>query len=204
VTRAVAAVVVLGLALGGCGIPRDGHARSVGDDAIPLGLSETTTTTSTTTTTIADVSTTAPRPTTTVATEPVRVYYVDGDSVNFVVLQVASPVTDQTVLDDLTHRVGLRSGMRTSIPEGLVHSINVREGAAVIDVVGATLEQVAGGEQRNMFAQLALTVTARPGIGTVRFTSNGAPVSAVIEDGNLKEVVSKDDYPSWAAKTGVQ
>jgi hypothetical protein len=38
----------------------------------------------------------------------------------------------------------------------------------------------------------------------VRFTSNGAPVSAVIEDGSIKELVSKDDYPTWAAGTGVQ
>jgi len=192
------------MALSGCGIPRDDHARSVGPE-VPLGLSETTTTTtSTTTTTIANVPTTAPRPTTTVATEAVRIYYVDGDSVNFVAPEVPSPVSEQNVLDDLAHRVGMRSGTRTSIPETLLHSINVRGGAATVDLVGATLEQVVGAEQRTMFAQVVLTLTARPGIGTVRFTSNGAPVSAVIEDGSLKEVVSKDDYPSWAANTGVQ
>jgi spore germination protein GerM len=205
--RVVAVVVGTVILLGGCGIPRDDRARAVGPDAVPLGLSDPTTTTSTTTSTIASVPTTPPRPTTTVATEMVRLYYVDGENVNFVVLEMVSPARDQTVFNDLAHRVGLRSGLRTSIPESpeaLLRSIDVREGGATVDLVRATLEQVAGAEQRTMFAQVVLTLTARPGIGTVRFTSNGAPVSAVTQDGSLKDVVSKDDYPGWAANTGVQ
>jgi spore germination protein GerM len=202
--RRALAVIGVAVVLGGCGIPHDDRARAIGPDAIPLGLSDTTTTTSTTTTTIPSVPTTTPRSTTTILTEAVRMYYVDGDSVNFVTLTLPSPVTDLTVLDDLAHRTGLRSGLRTSIPEALLKTIDVKEGGAVIDLVGATLEQLAGGEQRTMFAQVVLTFTARPGIGTVRFTSNGAPVSAVIEDGSIKDVVSKDDYPTWAASTGLQ
>jgi spore germination protein GerM len=200
------AVMVVGVVvvLGGCGIPRDVRARPVGPDAVPLGLSDTTTTTSTTTTTIPSVPTTTPRSTTTMATEPVRLYYVDGDSVNFVTLTLPSPVTDQTVLDDLAHGVGRRAGLRTSIRDALLKTIDVKEGAAIIDLVSATLEQVTGAEQQTMFAQVVLTFTARPGIGTVRFTSNGAPVFAVVENGTLKEVVSKDDYPTWAKSTGVQ
>jgi spore germination protein GerM len=200
-TRIAATVLGLAVLLGGCGIPRDDRARVVG---APVPLSETTTTTSTTTTTIPSVSTTAPRPTTTIATEMVRLYYVDGESVNYVSLQLASPVTDLTVLNDLAHGVGRRGGLRTSIPDALLKSIDVREGAAIIDLVSATLDGVAGAVQRTMFAQVVLTFTARPGIGTVRFTTNGAPVSAVIEDGSIKEVVSKDDYPTWAKNTGVQ
>jgi spore germination protein GerM len=134
----------------------------------------------------------------------VRLYYVDGETVNYVSLEMASPVTDLTVLNDLAHGIGRRGGLRTSIPDALLKSIDVREGAAIIDLVSATLEGVAGAEQRTMFAQVVLTFTARPGIGTVRFTSNGAPVGAVIEDGSIKEVVSKDDYPTWAKNTGIQ
>jgi spore germination protein GerM len=202
-TRAAPLVVLVAL-LSACGIPRDTRARNVGPDAIPLGLSETTTTTTTTTTTIPSVPTTTPRSTTTILTEAVRLYYVDGDVVNFVTLIHRSPVADLTVLDDIAHRSGLRGGMRTSIPEALLRTIDVRGGVATIDLVRSTLEQVDGAEQRTMFGQVVLTFTARPGIGTVRFTSNGAPVSAVIQDGTTKEVVSKDDYPSWAKSTGVQ
>ena len=188
--RVAAIVIGLVVLLGGCGIPRDDRARAVGAP-VPLGLSETTTT-STTTTTVPAVSTTTPRPTTTVATEMVRLYYVDGENVNYVSLGLASPVTDLTVLNDLAHGVGRRGLLRTSIPEALLKSI-VRQGAAIIDLVGATLEGLAGAEQRTMFAQVVLTFTARPGIGTVRFTSNGAPVSAVVEDGNIKEVVVNEE-----------
>jgi spore germination protein GerM len=196
--RLTSALVVLVL-VGGCGIPSDDHARAV--DSIPLDLSATTTTTSTT---IASVSTTTPRSTSTVATEVVRIYYVEGDSVNFVALQLPSPVSDQTVLNDLAHGVGRRSTLRTSIPEALLKSIDVRGGVAIIDLVSATLEGLAGAEQRTMFAQVVLTFTARPGIGTVRFTSNGAPVGVLIQDGSIKDIVSRDDYPGWAKNTGVQ
>jgi spore germination protein GerM len=205
VIRLTAAVAGMVLVIGSCGIPRDDHARAVGPDAVPLGLSDTTTTTTTTTTTIPSVSTTTPRSTTTIPTEAVRLYYVDGDNVNFVTLTLPSPVSDQNVLFELAHSDGLpHRGLRTSIPETLLRAIDVRGGAAVIDLVSATLQGVAGAEQRTMFAQVVLTFTARPGIGTVRFTSNSEPVSAVIEDGSLKEVVSRDDYPTGAKSEGVQ
>lgn len=196
-------VALVALVVSGCGIPRDSRARTVGSDAVPLGLSETTTTSTTTSTTV-PVATTTPRPTTTAATEVIRLYYVDGDNVNFVNVTRSAGVPPQTVLHDLAQKVGLRVGMRSSIPDGLLRGVTgPRDGAVKIDLNSSILEQVAGAEQATLFAQIVLTFTARPGVGTVTFTSDGAPVNAVIEDGSNKPVASKDDYPIWAANTGM-
>jgi spore germination protein GerM len=57
------------------------------------------------------------------------------------------------------------------------------------------ITELGGDEQLLAVAQLVCTLTARPGVGPVSFTLEGAPVDVPTGDGSLTSgPVSRDDY----------
>ena len=174
-------VVVAAFALGACGLPADDDAQEIDD--VPFGLDETTTTSSTTTTTMPAPTTTGPDPTlatttTLVATEPVQVYFViANDDLVSQSVQLSSPINPNQVLAQLEDGPvpGPGSvGLRTEVRPGLTREVTVDRGVATVDLVGEVLGEMTTFEGRNAIAQIVLSLRL-PGIGQVRFTTDGEP-----------------------------
>jgi len=186
---AIAAAVAV-VAAASCGIPESSDLEEI-DPADLAGLDETTTTTTTTTTT---PPTTAPPPpspetspvtapsttlgppietTTTLATEQVQLYYLAGSQLVSVSQTLPSQPSLQQVLLSLesgppTGDVGV--GLQSVVPAGLTNEVLEIGGVATVDVSEEVFDTIADTDQRAMFGQIVLTLTARPGVGQVRFT----------------------------------
>lgn len=194
----------LGLALAvvllaGCGLPTDDAYKPIGQGDLPFGLADTTTTT-TTSTTLAPATTTTslPRPTTTVATEPVTLYFVAGNVLQSTVVPDRPPVTPKRALELLQAGPPPDQALRTSIPAGALVAVTVAGGRATVDLSAAALEPL-GEEQLFLLGQIVLTLTDRPGIGQVEFRvpgADGLPAAINVPKGTgeLVPFVSRDDY----------
>lgn len=209
-------VVVAGAALvtSACGVSGNGDLQQIGTDDL-AGLDQTTTSTTTTTTTVVVVvvpTATAPQgststmlPTTsTVATEPVELYFVAGGALESVSQELTRGVSLYRVLTALESGppppdVGI--GLTSDVPVGLIRNVpDSSTGVATVDLVGELFEDIPGGvEQRRAIAQIVLTLTQRPGVGQVRFTLDGEPLQ-VPKLGNVLsepgEAVARIDYVS--------
>jgi len=197
---------------GGCGIGGGGNLQQIGSEDL-AGLDQTTTSTTTTiaatTTTTAPVNTaagtttSAATTTSTIATEPVELYYVAGGVLESVTQDVFRGISNFGVLRALESpppadvAVGLTSVLPIGVTRGVTES---GTGVATVDLFGEIFENIEGGdEQRQAVAQIVLTLTRRPGIGQVRFTLDGEPIP-VAKRGNVLsepgEPVSRLDYES--------
>ena len=193
-----------------CGVGGDGELQQIGSDDL-AGLDQTTTSTTTTTTTVAPTATvpegtttTIGATTSTIATEPVELYFVTGSVLESVSQELTRGVSLSRVLTALESGppppdVGI--GLTSDLPIGLTRSVTESgTGVATVDLVGDLFEDIPGGvEQRRAIAQIVLTLTMRPGIGQVRFTLDGEPL-AVPKLGNVLsdpgEPVARIDYES--------
>jgi hypothetical protein len=205
---AVGALALI-VAAASCGAGGDDRLRRI-DDADLFGLDETTTSTSTTTTTPPSVQPTiAATSTTVIATESVQLYFLGGNQLQPVTIDLAAPATASQVVAALLSGppagdlgIGLRSLLPT--PDGtsppLVTSvIPSNAGWATVDLSARTFGLIDPADQRLAIAQLVLTLVRRPGIGQVRFTLDGRPVGVPRKDGLISEpgdVVSAQDYES--------
>lgn len=201
-SRRALAVVAL-LLLGACGLPEDESYRPIPEADVPFGLQETTTTT-TTTTTLPPATTTTIRPpstttTTTIPLELVNVYFVDGTRLAVVLRELVRPASPTEALVALSEGPDLGTdpvGLRSSIPEGLILTVEVSGGTATVDLT-PDLVDLAGTEQLLALAQIVATLTDRPGIGRVSFTLEGRPIDVPRADGTVSQgSVSRDDYAS--------
>ncbi len=197
---ALGAAVLAGAALASCGLPADKAFKPLDR----TGLTETTTT-STTTTTIA-----VPEPTTTVVvtttrvkpSEPVNLYFVSGNQLVPVVRPVRKGATLADVLALLQMPPPADAKLRSALPAGAFVGVNLVRGLATVDVSRAVVDAtVAPQEQILDFAQIVLTLTARPGVGQVQFRAPGpngqlAPIPVPRGRGDLAPVVTRDDYAS--------
>ncbi len=197
-----------------CGIGGDGELQQIGSDDL-AGLDQTTTSTTTTTVIPTTVALTASRPvgsststtgatTSTIATEPVELYFVAGGVLESVSQDLTRGVSLGRVLTALESGppppdVGV--GLTSDLPIGLTRGVTeLGTGVATVDLVGELFEDIPGGvEQRRAIAQIVLTLTMRPGIGQVSFTLDGEPLS-VPKLGNVLsdpgEPVARNDYES--------
>lgn len=177
--RAVALLAVVAvLAVSACGVPTDGEARRLAPDQVPFNLTATTTP--------GDVTTVAPT-TTVVAGSAVILYYVIESGLRAVPVSV-EPVPDLLgIMDLLAQDPPESTSARTVLRPGEVVSIEQdpeNDGRRIVDVDPA-LVQLPGSEQVLAVGQIVLTLTDRPGIRSITFTSNGEPLSVPRADGSI-------------------
>jgi spore germination protein GerM len=192
-----AAIVVLAAA---CGIPDGGQVQRI--DQVPFELGDTVpTTTTSTTTTILETSTSSAETSTTIATEPVRLYFVAGAQLANVSITLPSPASLAQVMSAL--QAGppagqLGTGLRSPFPtRSLVFVTDDGSGVAAVDLPAGFFDDVTTTDQRLVVAQIVLTLSARPGIGQVLFTQAGSPLAVPLGSGQLSEPdqrLSRRDY----------
>lgn len=211
---AAAAAVVLTVVAGACGVPGSSSFERINP---PPELATTTTSISTSTrppasstvappTTVATTTSITEAPTT--STNPVysaSLYFVTGSGqLTPIIRQLASSAAQQ-VLTELADGVPVGEeygGLATAIPEGTALVVTTASGLATVELPPAFLTDTPPQNQTTAIAQIVLTLTARPGIGQVRFTSAGEPQEVLRADGRLtnpNDVVACEDYSSLLA-----
>jgi spore germination protein GerM len=214
VRRVAVLAAAIAALTGGCGIGGGGNLQQIGSEDL-AGLDQTTTSSTTTTTTTVPVdtaagTTTSAASTSTIATEPVELYYVAGGVLESVTRDVFRGISLFGVLRALESppppdvAVGLTSVLPIGLTRGVTES---GTGVATVDLVGDIFENIEGGdEQRQAVAQIVLTLTRRPGIGQVRFTLDGEDLQ-IPKRGNVLsepgEAVSRLDYESLLDQSDV-
>jgi len=185
----IAAALLL-VALGACGAPDELEATPITIDADAFGL---------------NVVTTRPGPIPLPSEPPsgeleeIALYFtVDGRLVPTTRV-VNGPVALTDVAGELADEPGRVEGaprLRTLLAAGDVISVQLRGGVAQVDLAQRLLD-IAPTDQRVAIAQLVLSLTTRPGVGQVSFTSDRRPIGVIRADGTLTtNAVSRDDFAS--------
>jgi hypothetical protein len=202
---ALGVVGVLGAGAWACGVSPEDTPRTVGEDRIPFGLSETSTSTTTTSSTVPRTTPTSTA--TTVPVETARIYLVrDG---HLVPVERPTPLNaglSEVIgeLQEVPTREERQDRLRTALPASAVTVLGIsnRGGTATVDLSPGFQQLLPSPtEQQLAAAQLVMTLTDRgPGIGRVRFTVDGNAVSVPRGDGSAPQQadqsVSRDDYLS--------
>lgn len=191
-----------------CGVGGDGRLEQINQDDL-LGLDETTTSTTTTTTTtspplsVPTVDSTAGATSTTIATESVKLFFVDGRRLQPVTIDLAGTATPNRVIQALLTappegEIGI--GLRTLLPDDLVNDVDAPgTGDATVDLATEPFNRIDPADQRTAIGQIVMTLVHRPGIGQVRFTLDGVAQRVPRRDGLQSEPgegVSFNDYES--------
>jgi hypothetical protein len=198
----VLAVAVLAAA---CGVNDTGSAEGITpglglDDTAPTTTSTTTTTTVPTQSTV--VASTSPTSTTPVQTESVQLWFISGTSLNPITRSLTYPATLDQVM------VALQAGpselgppassLRTAVPGAPALSARDNlDGTATVDLPVAFFGNIQGQDQLRAIGQIVLTLTMRPGIGGVKFTSAGEDAAVILGNGQQSargQVVTRADY----------
>lgn len=183
-SAAVASVVAAASVAAACGVPTDGSPREISADELPPGLVEAPSTTATT-----------PRG----DAEVVQLYYVLDDELAPAFGDVARPARVDAVLRALLDgpaKEFAEEGYRSALPQGeaLVLSAELRAGVARVELTPA-FREIPAADQVLAVGQIVLTLTARPGVGQVRFVLDGQPIAVPRADGSVTtQTVSRDDY----------
>lgn len=198
--RITAALIIVVVATGACGVPDEGRFVPLEQNAIPDALVATSTTATSTTIPAepVDVSTTVAE----ILYDSVELYFVSANRVVRSERLIVSPATPTQVLDTLL--AGLDSatesaGLRSALPRGLTATIDVRRGVARISATSPFLSELEPLDQRLAIAQIVLTLTRRPGIGQVIFNVDGSDIPVPRGAGDLTtpgSTVTYDDYLS--------
>jgi spore germination protein GerM len=202
---------LLALTLVGCGVGGDDHLRQINRNDLQ-GLDETTTTSTSTSTTVAPTPPVGPTigaTSTTIATESVQLFFLDGNQLQPVTIDLAAPATLNRVLAALLSGppagdlgIGLRSLLpvaNETVPSLVNAVVPSSEGYATVDLNNSTFQLIDPTDQRAAIAQIVLTLTRSPGIGQVRFTLDGDPMRVPRREGLQSEpgqLVSAQDYAS--------
>lgn len=203
--------LALAISAAACGTGGDSELQAIrGDDL--QGLDETTTSTTTSTTTpvtSSPVPSTAGATSTTVVSESVELYFVDGNQLQPVRLELAAPASPTRVIARLMQgppEGDLGVGLRTLLPPGLVNFPVVDSGMGFVTVDLATnpFARIDPADQRVAIGQIVMTLVSRPGIGQVEFTLDGEPLRVPRRDGLQSapgEPVSRNDYVTLLGPT---
>lgn len=188
--------LALAVALAACGVPVDDDARAIDAGQIPEGLTADEPATTTTT---------SPPLTPSQAEQIVVLYFVRRSALEPSIDLLEGRVSVATVTDALLDGPapalaadGFRSALAGS---DVVGRVTLVRGVARVELLPA-IESLAPSEQLLALGQLVMTLTARPGVGQVRFTLGGAPVEIPTADGRLVAApVTRDDYADLVAPT---
>jgi spore germination protein GerM len=193
-----AAVLALVCALSACGIRRQTSVQVVDPKDLPPALVETSAPTTTTTIPETTVPISTGETSTTLATEPIDLYFVASGKLTPISKNLPRPATPQQVLALLAAgppRGDLGVGLRTAIPANSPLGVTVSSGVATVALPAALLSTPAA-DQQLAIGQIVLTLY-RPGIGQVKFVSGGKPIAVPRGDGSLTAAggaVTADDY----------
>jgi spore germination protein GerM len=173
----VVSVVLIVLALGGCGIPPDGEPRPLAADDVPYGLLD-------------EVPVGGAPPTTAApaARVNVTVYFLAGERLQGAPRSVAEPATPSRAIVALLGgptEEEAAAGLRTAVNPA-TEAVVTRPAAELVSVdLSASFAAVPTQEQRFALAQIVFTATGVSGVGGVRFTLAGAPVEVPLPDGTV-------------------
>jgi hypothetical protein len=184
-TRRVVRAAAVGLlaVLAACGVPTQRSAQKADADEVPYGLLEQR-----------DRETAAGRS----GEEDVVLSFERNDRLVAVPRRLPGPASLSMLLAAL--RRGPTSeevsvGVRSAIPRrGALRSVSLAGGTATVDLAPgfATLSSA---DQLVALAQIVYTLTARPGVGQIRFTLDGESTEVPRANGSLTAGrVSRDDY----------
>ena len=199
------AVIAASLLVAGCGVPSSSDFQAFNaNDVRGFGVEGTTTTTTASPgdTSLAS-STTVEITTTTIATEPVTLYFLAGNRLSSVSIALARPASPVQVLAALVSgppagQVG--TGLRSALPISVKLGVADARGGVVVDVPVGFFERIPNPpDQRLAVAQVVLTLTERGGIGAVQFTQEGTPIAVPLGTGVSAQpgaVLYRDNYAS--------
>lgn len=183
-------VAIVGLALAGCALPVDDHARALDAEKLPAALAATSSPTTTVALPGGSPSTTQRQST------PDRVWFIAGDQLQSVPREVfgsPSGLIDALLAGPSPEEVD-GSGLRSAIPEAAIISTDIRGGVATLDL-DPSFVAIPTGDQILAVGQLVLTLTGLPGVGQVRFAVDGTAVRVPRADGSqVDAAVSREDY----------
>lgn len=150
-------------------------------------------------TTIEPVVMTAPE----IATELIRLYFVNGAEIVPVETPVLAPVGLRRILAALGSgppAPEFEAGVRTAIPPGLVTNLRrtVAGDRITVDLDGELFEGIDPDDQRFVVAQIVLTLTMQPGIQEVLFTVDGEPLRVYQPNDELTEPGEPVTYEDYA------
>ena len=179
------ALVVLGA---GCAVPAQDEAETASDEAVPFALLDRQ----------------APPivpPASGPSSEPVALCFVRDGRLVIVSDELAAPVDLRAPLDALAlPRPDAGPLLRTALTEpSIVRDVRLLGGIARVDLL-SHVSALPTDEQLLAIAQIVCTLTARPGVGQVSFTLEGARLAVPKGDGSLvNSPVARDDYAGLMA-----
>ena len=208
--RSLGMTLIAVAVMAGCSIGETERVEEVDADQLG-GLDEATSSTTTTSPPAgsdAPTSTTTPGSTTTVATETIRLYFVEGSQLVAYDAEVPEDAELRRRLDLLEEGPPPQladAGWRTALPPDLI------TGTALWGSDGVTVRldddlfnSVEDSDQRLMVGQIVLTLTDQPGIDRVDFTLDGEPLAVFLRNNTLSEpgeAVREGDYEVLLAAT---
>jgi hypothetical protein len=185
--RVLIAIVVGVLGASGCGVPSQDSATKTDAGEVPFGLLDRHR---------------GVVPGEQSGDRDVVVFLTNGGRLTRAVRRVPPPVTLASLLEALKEgptRTELAAGTRSAVlDDDTFGSIGVTGGTAVVDL-SRPLTGRSSADQVLALAQIVWTLTARPGIGQVLFTSGDQSIEIPTGDGRVVTTpVSRDDYSSIA------
>ncbi len=160
--------------LAGCGFPDQDQARPVAEDELPAGLRPDS----------------IPDATVPIDSERATVWLVDADTLVAARHQVAAPATVETVTAALLagpSEAEEERGLRSAVPDPtVVVGAELSRGVATVALTPTFLE-ISSHDQLLAVGQFVMTLTDLPGVGSVQFTLDDAPVAVPIPNGETSE-----------------
>lgn len=188
-TFGAATALALILAAGACGVPASDRITVREQRDVPFGLLTPEATTTSTTTPESE------------SASPVTAFMLSGGRLVAVERRISGPVS----LTALVHVLAAgpteseaAAGLRPALVPGLVRKVSLAGGIAAVDL-NAPFTELPPPDQIAALAQIVYTLTARPGVGRVRFTLVEERVDTPRGDGLLtRESVAREDYAALA------
>lgn len=179
--------LVSGLVIAGCGIGTQDGPTEIDASRLPARLTEPPTTTGP----AIGIDTTERR--------QIDLWYVQRDQ-----LTARSKVVNRADgLMDLLNVLAEQpenESLRTTVPEEVVSAADIALGQATIEL-SPLFADIVPSDQILAIAQLVLTATEFPGVGLVRFTVDGEPITVPGADGRqIDGPLSRDDYAELIAR----
>lgn len=198
-----AGIVALIAAASACSISTSGDVERIPSDNVPYGLDETIPTTTTrppTTTALTPSTVVAPPTTQPLPTEEVQLYFISGGRLVPYPQLFPSPASNSQVLEVLRRGVSrndLAVGLRTSIPSNVTLTLTEDDsGVGTVDLGTGFFDTIPRDDQRFAIGQIVLTLL-RGGLGQIRFTQAGQPISVPVGTGEQSAVgqaMTRGDY----------
>ncbi len=169
-----------------CGVSGDDSASKVSNDQVPFGLLH---------------KNSGASPLDTTGSETL-VFFVKNGRLVSAIRGMEPNASPRAVIRELVRgptKDEVDAGLHSALPEpSAVNRVSVTAGTASVDLARA-FATLPSTEQLLALAQLVYTLTARPGIGQVRFTLRGLSTEVPLANGSLVSTsVSRDDYAAVA------